>query len=207
MAVTNTIKNICRALGENNKPTYVVMAIAAVKGICRPAFTMMDKKETPETKKYTALREGLTEAIAMPVYWACGEIAAKFGETVTSKWLDKKFEKELKKGHTYTDKVKNEMRTELIKKGKSGLMFIGVCTAALFVIPGVCSLVIKPIMNLTGLKAPQDKENKKLDITEGLKNELPKQSVKQIYNNPQITRPGISDFYKTYPWGMKAGGI
>ena len=75
MQLANIIKNTCKKLGENNKPTYVVMAIATVKGICRPTFTMMDKTEKPETKKYTALREGLTEVIAIPAYWACGEAA------------------------------------------------------------------------------------------------------------------------------------
>ena len=80
MALTELIKKTCKSLGENNKPTYVVMAIAAVKGICRPMFTMMDKTENPETKKYTALREGLTEVIAIPAYWACGEIAGKFAK-------------------------------------------------------------------------------------------------------------------------------
>ena len=49
MAITDIIKKTCKSLGENNKPTYVVMAIATVKGICRPMFTMMDKTENPET--------------------------------------------------------------------------------------------------------------------------------------------------------------
>ncbi len=48
--IANKFKNICDHLGKNNKPTYVVMAIATVKGICRPAFTMMDKKEDPKTR-------------------------------------------------------------------------------------------------------------------------------------------------------------
>ena len=107
MANFQTVKNICKKLGENNKPTYVVMAIATVKGICRPTFTMMDKTEKPETKKYTALREGLTEAIAIPVYWVCGEIAGKFGKYVVSKDMDKKFDKLAKEGKKYTDEVKN----------------------------------------------------------------------------------------------------
>lgn len=38
---------------------------------------MMDKTESPDTKKYTALREGLTEAIAIPAYFVCGELSAK----------------------------------------------------------------------------------------------------------------------------------
>lgn len=84
MAIADLIKKTCKSLGENNKPTYVVMAIAAVKGICRPAFTMMDKTENPETKKYTALREGLTEAIAIPAYWTCGEVAGKLAKKAFS---------------------------------------------------------------------------------------------------------------------------
>ena len=87
MALTELIKKTCKSLGENNKPTYVVMAIAAVKGICRPMFTMMDKTENPETKKYTALREGLTEVIAIPAYWACGEIAGKLGQLGDQEFL------------------------------------------------------------------------------------------------------------------------
>ena len=47
-----------------------------------------------------------------------------------------------------------------IKKGKTGLMFIGVCTAALFIIPAVCSAIIKPVMDAMGMKAP-DQKNKK----------------------------------------------
>lgn len=135
MTFTGLIKNTCKKLGENNKPTYVVMSIAAVKGVCRPLFTMMDKKENPETKKYTALREGLTEVIAIPAYWACGEMAGS---------LAKKF---------YKDPA-------ITKRAQTNLMFLGVCTAALFVIPGLCSAVIKPIMNAAGLKSPEKDKNK-----------------------------------------------
>ena len=77
MSITEKFKNICVSLGKNNKPTYAVMAIALVKGIARPTFTMMDNQEEPETKKYTALREGLTEVVAIPTYWGCGELTAK----------------------------------------------------------------------------------------------------------------------------------
>ena len=87
--IKNKFKNICDHLGKNNKPTYVVMAIATVKGICRPTFTMMDKKEDPKTKKYTAIREGLTELIAIPVYWGLGELSAK----VATKHLPKELQK------------------------------------------------------------------------------------------------------------------
>ena len=103
MTLADKFKNICLSLGRNNKPTYAVIAIATVKGICRPAFTMMDKTEKPETKKYTALREGLTELIAIPVYWASGELAGCFSKYLTRKvvkedFLPKKIKEDIKNG-------------------------------------------------------------------------------------------------------------
>lgn len=181
MTINNLIKKTCKALGENNKPTYVVMAIATVKGICRPVFTMMDKTESPETKKYTALREGLTEAIAIPAYWGCGEIAGK----LASKCFEDK---------------------HLASRAKTNLMFIGVCTAALFVIPALCSVAIKPIMDKLGLKAPEKKEDKKLDINSQAP-QMPKTPILQ--NNKTAlnyySRAGI--FNNNIYSGMKAGRV
>lgn len=178
MNLAGKFKNICKNLGENNKPTYVVMAIAAVKGICRPAFTMMDKKEEPKTKKYTAIREGLTELIAIPVYWACGELSAK----VATKFLPK----------------------ELQKQGAKNCMFIGVCAAALVVIPGLCSAAIKPIMDKF-YHNEQGKLAKKLDIT----SECEKVHVKPAVNmNSPITKhPDFSTFSSRRDYGMKVGGV
>lgn len=193
MAKLNWLKNIIKSVGENNKATYAVVAIATVKGICRPMFTMMDKKENPETKKYTALREGLTEVIAIPVYLACGELAAKFGKHIVSKSIDNKFEKEAQKGKIYTNKQKLAMKTEAIKKGQKSLMFLGVCTAALLVIPGTCSLVIKPIMNKMGIKKPQNSKENALN-------------TKTNYITP-IKRPSMQTFTGRAYGGMKVGGL
>ena len=118
MSLGTTVKNICRSIGKDNNPAYAVVAIATAKGIFRPLFTMMDKKESPETKKYTALREGLTEVIAIPTYLLCGTLAGK-GAAL------------------FKDPVKAKM-------AKHNLRFVGVCTAALLVIPGLCSVVVKP---------------------------------------------------------------
>lgn len=141
MANSSFIKKTLESLGKNNKPTYVVMAIAAAKGIFRPTFTMLDKKESPETKKYTALREGLTEIIAIPTYWACGELAAKGA-------------------NLFKDQKTADM-------ARHNLMFAGVCTAALFVIPGLCSLVINPFTDKIFKKSkPEHKGGPaRLDVT------------------------------------------
>lgn len=182
MTTQTLFKKICTSLGKNNKPTYVVMAIASVKGICRPLFTMMDKKEDPATKKYTALREGLTEIIAIPAYFACGEITSKCSVPIISKYMKDKFskiDKALKeKGKPLlTEATKSEELSEMLKKGKNNLMFIGVCTAALVIIPGLCSIAIRPIMDKMNMKAPHhkdksvksEKKHPVLDVTSGLK--------------------------------------
>ena len=181
MAIADLIKRTCKSLGENNKPTYVVMAIAAVKGICRPAFTMMDKTENPETKKYTALREGLTEVIAIPAYWGCGELAGKLAKKAFN-----------------SDKA-------LANRAEKNLMFIGVCTAALFVIPALCSVAIKPIMHKIGLKAPEDKDDSK-NIT------TPAESKQNAISKPQASfnnniYPRMSTFTSRPQTGLRVGGL
>ena len=172
MGIKNAFKKMCESLGRSNKPTYAVMAIATVKGIARPTFTMMDKSEDPETKKYTAIREGLTEVVAIPTYWGCGELTSKLAN-------------------------KMNLAPEKLAAAQHNLMFLGVCTAALLVIPAVTSLIIKPLMNY--LKKRNDEKSitdKKLEINEPLiekpynptfKSKLPtsiQQPLKNIYYSP-----------------------
>ncbi len=180
MALADIIKRTCKKLGENNKPTYVVMAIATVKGICRPTFTMMDKTENPETKKYTALREGLTEVIAIPAYWASGELAGALAKKAFSK-----------------DKA-------LAGRAEKNLMFIGVCAAALFIIPGLCSVAIKPIMDAMGLKAPDDKKHPK----------QPEQKPEMAYIPASVNHvsyknvfPQMRSFTSRPQTGLRVGGL
>lgn len=156
------------------------MAIAIVKGICRPTFTMMDKKEKPETKKYTALREGLTELIAIPTYFACGELSA---------WGAKKLIK---------DKA-------LAEKASKNLMFLGVCVAALFAIPALCSLTINPIVK----KFLKNKQKEEENRTPQLNSDVPHittltNPVKQTFGT---AKPPINYSPFKFPQGMKVGGV
>lgn len=179
MSVNELIKRTCKKLGENNKPTYVVMAIATVKGIFRPLFTMMDKKENPETKKYTAVREGLTEAIAIPAYWGCGELAAKAASKL------------------FKDKA-------IAKRAETNLMFMGVCGAALFVIPALCSVAIKPFMNAIGFKTPESKKNTETP-------QLPLQtSMTEFKKQPLRKSPvctSLNTFSSRPQTGLRIGGL
>ena len=177
---TGKLKSLCKNLGENCKPTYVVMAIATVKGICRPTFTMMDKHEDYETKKYTAIREGLTEVIAIPVYWGLGELSGK-----CAKFLPE----------------------ELQKQGKKNAMFLGVCTAALLIIPGLCSATIKPIMDKFFPNKKEDEQvEKKLDITSPASQV---ENVCAVCNTPLPTnsKPMMQTFVNRTHSGMKVGGV
>jgi len=176
MSLSSGIKKICESLGRDNNPAYVVVAIAAAKGIFRPLFTMMDRKESSETKKYTALREGLTEVIAIPTYLACGAIAAK-GASLCK------------------DAKKAEM-------AKHNLRFVGVCTAALFVIPGLCSVVVKPFTDRIFHKHNEDKKEG-LDITSGTTDvHKLKTPISQTGHLNQIKPVSFSVFQNS---GMKVG--
>ncbi len=152
MSIQQFIKKMCLKLGTNNKAIYPVIAIAAANGICRPTITMLKKGEDPQSKKYAALREGITEFIAIPTYWACGELAGKLGKYITSKAMDKKIAELEKNGSKITADTKKIMKESMVKKGQAGLMLIGVCFAAGVVIPALCSVAVKPIMKKT---APQ----------------------------------------------------
>ncbi|MBQ2871722.1 hypothetical protein IJE86_08475 [bacterium] len=118
------LEQLCHSLGKNNDASYAVVAVATAKGIFRPMFTMMDKHEDYETKKYTALREGLTEAIAIPCYlsvaWAAKNLVAPT--------------------------ICKSKTSDQVKKAAKTLSFLGVCTAALVIIPAACSAMINPIM-------------------------------------------------------------
>lgn len=131
---------------KNLRPTHTVMAIAAVKGICRPAFTMTEKNEKPETKKYTALREGITEAVAIPIYWLCGE-AAGSGAEFLKKLNDNKLIASMRKTGETIDIEKLKQPAHITAKIANNLRFLGVCAAALIAIPAACSVIIKPIVN------------------------------------------------------------
>ena len=137
--LANTIKNILVSVGKNNKPTYAVMAVATANGIFKPISSLTDKKEKPEARKYAALREFITEVVAVPTYWACGVGAGKIGEKLFKDNPEKK------------------------NIAKANMMFLGVCTAALFVIPAVCSLVLKGLDKIVK-KNPKQKLTEKEEI-------------------------------------------
>lgn len=116
------IHKCCERLGENNKPIYTVLAIACGKGTVRPILSITDKKESPDARKYAALRELMTEFIGVPTTMALGLIGEGCAALIT------------KKGST---KHKN---------ASSIMSFLGICTAAGYFVPKFCNIGMPPVM-------------------------------------------------------------
>lgn len=169
------ILNICKSLGRNNDPVIAVLGIAVFKGIFRPLFTMMDKDEKPERKKYAAFREGLTEAIAF-----CSYLGTSFLAKAVAKPLCKKAN-----------------RPDLLHKAEKSLSFVAVCLSAAVLIPGICNVTLKPIME-AAQKLQKGKNNanpvayQKTENIDKPKLDIKEKAVTEKAAVPQIN-PIISD--------------
>ena len=191
MGFINALEKSLTKFGMNNSPSIVAMGIATAKGIFRPMFTMMDKKEDYQTKRYTALREGLTEMIAIPVYYLSGVLSKKLAQkiSVPKNFMSKDvFEKS--KGANVSAEIQNivhhaeSLAKENLPKIQSTLSFIGVAASALFIIPLLCSITIKPIMAKLDKRPPKE----------------------TAANNPVKKIETVTP-YTSVPSGMKVGGV
>lgn len=128
-------EKMLKSLGESKYgAVYIMCAIAVFKGAFRPMFTMMDKKSDPETKKYAAMREFLTEVAALPLYATLPIVLDK---------LATKF---------YADRPNKDAI-----KGSAKFVGLGIAT---LVIPAVCNLIQPPIM--AAYKRSQDAKKTKV---------------------------------------------
>lgn len=202
MGFKDSLEKILTKFGREYSPTVVAMGIAAAKGIFRPIFTMMDKTESDETKRYTALREGLTEVIAIPIYYLSGVLSKKITNklAVPKNFIPNDIYKRHLKGDKSVDVI-NAIKhaEELVKVNKpkiaSTTAFIGVCVSALLVIPFTCSVAIKPIMKFI------EKRNSKKEIDNDNRLE-----IKQI-NEPGIKVNTFKGIYNPCNSGIKVGGL
>ena len=88
---------------------------------------------------------------------------------------------------------------------------MGVCAAALFIIPGTCSVVIKPIMDKLGLKAPEKKQpkpelskNTTLNTNTVLQQPKPINQTININNNKYNT---LNTYANRPQVGLRVGGL
>jgi len=171
------ITNIIKTIGQKIKPSHTMVLVAGAELFFRPLFTMMDKKTPAETKKYTALREGITEIVAVSAYLSAGKFAPKIAKAICK------------------DPAK-------IAKATHNIELVGVWTAAVMVIPSLCSLVVTPFTKKLFNK--KNENDKGLNIVSKPDNQKP--------FNAQIPSTGnITNFRKTVNMaaytnsGMKVG--
>jgi hypothetical protein len=176
-----SLKSIITYIGKNNKPYYPTVAVASAELIFRPTFTMMDKKSPEETKKYTALREGITELIAAPTYLVVPILAGKASSLL-------------------------KMPTkEGAKMAKHNLQTLGTWVAALIVIPALCSAIVKPFMNKIYSKRAKKNTQQQLDVkldNEELKIQKPPISQTGHLHTYPIHNVSITSFANS---GMRVG--
>lgn len=163
--ISKSCEKICTYLGKNNNALYGALTIALSKGILRPTYTMMDKKQDIESRVYTAFREGTTGAVAFGSYILTNHFVEKMAKPICEK-----------------AKI-----TEKLGQVKSTLSLISVSLTALVVIPLICNLITKPLLDtFTG---------KKKDVNPQV---VPLKPV-NIYPKPFSTN------YKPLNYGMRVG--
>lgn len=172
-------KKLCMYLGNNNKALYGALTIAVSKGILRPTFTMMDKKQDRDSRVYTAFREGLTGAVAFVSYLATDAAVEKLA----------------------TKLAKKTNHLNELPKMKSTLSLVSVSLTALFVIPAICNAITKPLLNIftSHNKNKQFPKQGPALVTEP-------QPVKNI-NFGNYKNMNIYHFNNFYNSGMKIGGV
>lgn len=120
--LVSALEKTCKYLGHKNDPVIAVAVIASFKGILRPLFTLQNKHQSKEQTHYAALRDFLTELIAIPSYIILSHLT---------------------KG-AFAGKLAvpgNE------RNARKVLSFLGICGTAFFVIPTLCNLALGPIMD------------------------------------------------------------
>ncbi len=163
------VGKLCETLGKANEPVYTVVAVACFKGILRPIFTMMDKHQDPETKKYAAIREGSTELIAIPTY-------------LSLSWAVQKFAPAFAVDKTIGRTLEHSRRT---------LGFLGVCVAALYVIPKLCNVAMPHVMKALKMNKKEEALTVKTPVFDGLtKNGNLLSNAQYPYNKTQINTGG-----------------
>lgn len=147
MNLSNPLSKICTSLGKTNSPLIATLTISGSKGILRPTFTMMDKKSDPETKKYVATREGLTELVAIAEYALSDKLVSNLAKPICKK-----------AGRTDANDI---------AKVKAGLSLLSIWGCAAVVIPMTCNIILPPIMKaLFRNKKHRHRYKKNLDIKE-----------------------------------------
>lgn len=190
-----TFYKALESLGANNKAIYAVMAIALFKAIFRPIFTLMDKKESKENRNYAAVRELVTEAIALITYPVVAIIAAP----PMAKFIEKTVKKGIEAGKIYPEKALDVLKDH--KKIEPIVEFGLVCLTAVYIIPQLCNIALPPVMK--ALFKNHDESKVKYDV------DMPATTItpQVIQNKPSLKTSSVFSTISPYKnSSMKVGG-
>jgi len=146
-----------------------VYATTVLKAAVRPAFIMADKKNDAETKKYTATKEFLYQAICLgiaaaflPFFNRGGfQIAKKHlqGQTELAKITKFKEFKEFKKDYKNIEALSKTAKEAYVKvNGGIELgSFIGSIIGLTIVAPQISHKILHPMMKAMGIEKKEDK--------------------------------------------------
>lgn len=211
MTLASNSEKIFMWFGKYISPAFVSASIAGAKGIFRPIFTLSDKKQDKDSRVYAALREGITEVIAIPVYLGSGALAKAISKKLArpkdmtkelfNAIIDKKVPFDVNKlaGTVYSE-ADAAIAAKNFFKMNGTLSMLGVFASALIIIPVLCTEVIRPIMR--SIKKNNEKKAA-ADISVVQTSEI---NQKQIYNN-QHKPLDSAPVFKAYSCGMKVGGV
>lgn len=185
-------EKVFKYFGEKTDPLLAVLIIAGCKAIFRPTFTMADKHQTQDRKVYTALREFLTEVVAVPSYFIMSKLS---------------------KNNFMANKLTSNLGN--VKNTKEVLSFIGICLTAGLVIPSLCNLLLTPVMKK--FKEHQDKGKQPVSVEPKTFNDfILKENINYIPVNAPVQKvftnfkgvnqkTGSHYNFNSFP-GMRIGG-
>ena len=147
-----------------------VYATTILKAAVRPAFIMADKKSAPETKKYTATKEFLYQALCLVIAVPMIPISKRIGFNLSKKFLSKEAElankigsvkqfEHFKKDHKAMDGLSDSAKQTMTTVNGSLELgsFVGSILGLTLVAPIISHKILHPIMHAIGI----DKKDKK----------------------------------------------
>lgn len=164
-------ESVFTKLGTNPDPLITIVTLCLFNATVRPLITLSDKNQPKERRYYAALREAVTEMIALPT---CVFFARFVGGALAQKFAANK--------------------TEEVISGVKNVFSLGGLLVANFVIPILSTKALDPIMKDVKKRIIKDQQNHKLDITS--QSDLNNTVI--VPPAPKPLPPGVSNVWQHY---------
>lgn len=146
-----------------------IVTTTALKAVVRPMFIMADKKSDTETKKYTAAKELLYQALCLGIAFSFIPIFNRGGFNLAKKYLKNdelvnkiknyKDFKEFKKDHKNKESL-SPIAKEEFGKVNGGVelcgSFVGSILGLTVAVPIISGLILHPILKAIGMEKKED---------------------------------------------------